>query len=59
MEIETASIWAGGRIPLPASVLEKLGVTGGDYLIFLEEDGKVTLSKATANILKAAHLDMD
>lgn len=49
-----AKVSANGQVTVPVEIRKKLGVKGGDKLLFIERDGEIVISNASvAAIVRA------
>lgn len=49
--MESAKITSKGQITIPIAIRRLLGVREGDKVLFAEEEGKVVIMNASANVL--------
>lgn len=49
--MELAKVTSKGQITIPVAIRKLLGISAGDKVLFVEEEGKVVLMNASTNAL--------
>ena len=52
--MELAKLSTNGQVTIPIEIRKKLGLKGGDKVLFLERDGEIVISNASATALVKA-----